>query len=72
VAGATIRISVDAELCAASGMCPRIAPALFELPDDADTAVVLEPVVSDPALMKLAEQAARECPTEAIVLHPQD
>jgi ferredoxin len=67
----TIGISIDAELCAASAMCPRIAPMIFELPDDADTARVRQPTLSDPALTKLAEQAAAECPTGAILISSQ-
>lgn len=68
----TLGISVDVELCAASGMCQRVAPQIFDLPDDADTAVVLQPLLSDPELIRLAEQAANECPTLAIVLTETD
>jgi ferredoxin len=64
----TVGVWIDPELCAASGMCRRIAPTVFDLPDDADTAVVLQETVSDPELIRLAEQAESECPTQAIVL----
>ncbi len=64
----SVHLSVDPELCAASAMCKRIAPQLFDLPDDADTAVVLQEVVDDPELVKLAEEAESGCPTLAIVL----
>ena len=68
----SIHISVDPELCAASAMCKRIAPQLFDLPDDADTAVVLQKTVDDPALVALAEEAESGCPTLAIVLEPAE
>ena len=61
-------ITIDPELCAASAMCKRIAPQLFDLPDDADTAIVLQETVDDPELVALAAEAESGCPTLAIVL----
>jgi len=63
-----IRVSVDEELCAASAMCKRLAPQIFDLPDDADTAIVLQPTIEDPESIKLAEEAESACPTLAIVI----
>jgi ferredoxin len=63
-----IRIRVDEELCAASAMCKRLAPQIFDMPDDADTAVVLQPAIDDPELIELAEEAEGACPTLAIVI----
>ena len=65
----SVEITVDKDLCAASAMCPRIAPLLFSLPDDADTAIVLQPKITDPEQIKLAEEAEAACPTMAIVLN---
>jgi ferredoxin len=63
-----LEVSVDAELCAASAMCKRVAPQVFDLPDDADTAIVLMPVVSDPEQVALAREAEESCPTQAILI----
>jgi ferredoxin len=63
-----IQVSVDEELCAASAMCKRLAPQIFDLPDDADTAIALQPTIDDPELIKLAEEAEGACPTLAIVI----
>ena len=61
-------IAIDGELCAASAMCQRIAPGLFSMPDDADTAVALKPQVTSPEELALAEEAVASCPTQAILL----
>jgi ferredoxin len=63
-----VDITIDEELCAASALCQRVAPQLFSMPDDEDTAVVLQSPVEDPALIALAEEAADGCPTMAILL----
>jgi ferredoxin len=63
-----IKVTVEEQLCAASAMCKRIAPSIFDLPDDADWAVVLTPVVSGDEQVKLAREAFDACPTQAIVL----
>jgi ferredoxin len=63
-----IHVSVDDELCAASAMCKRLAPQIFDLPDDADTAIVLQPTIEDPELIALAEEVQGACPTLAIVI----
>ena len=60
--------TVDDQLCAASAMCQRIAPTLFSMPDDRDTAVALKPRITDPDEVALAEEAAGACPTQAILL----
>ena len=64
----SVSVSVDETLCAASAMCKRIAPKVFALPEDADTAVVLESSLTDPELIALAEEAEQGCPTMAILL----
>ncbi len=63
-----VEISIDEELCAASALCQRVAPQVFSMPDDQDTAVALQRSVTDPELIALAEEAADGCPTMAILL----
>jgi ferredoxin len=63
-----VKLSVDEDLCAASALCTRIAPELFELPDDSYTAVVLRPEVSDDAALAAARDAVASCPAMAISL----
>lgn len=59
-----IQVSIDDELCAASAMCQRIVPDVFDVPDDADWALVKMPVVSDPDQIALVREAAEACPTQ--------
>ena len=63
-----LRVRIDDDLCAASAMCQRIAPAIFDVPDDADWAQVLLPVLTDPGQIALAREAADACPTGAIII----
>ena len=65
---AELHIRIDEEACAASAMCQRIAPPIFSMPDDADTAIVLIEAVDDPAQVALAQEAAKACPTGAIII----
>lgn len=65
---ASLRARIDPELCAASALCQRVAPEIFSVPDDADTAVMLVDSVSDPAQIALIRDAAAGCPTGAIVI----
>ncbi len=54
---------VDKDLCIGCGLCPSIAPEVFEMEDDGKAvAVVAE--TSDPA----AQEAADSCPVAAISL----
>lgn len=63
-----LRARIDAESCAASALCQRVAPEIFSMPDDADTATVLVDTVTDPAQMALVREAEAGCPTAAIVV----
>jgi ferredoxin len=63
-----IKVTIDEEACAASAMCKRIAPKIFDMPDDGDWAIVLTPVVSDDEQIRLAREAFEACPTMAIAL----
>ena len=58
-------VYVDAELCAASAVCMRLAPDLFELDDFAETAAPLEGLADAETLERVKEVAAK-CPTWAI------
>jgi ferredoxin len=63
---AACRITVDEGRCAASTTCVLVAPDLFELPPDGDTAHVKAALVDDPGLIELAREAEESCPTGAI------
>ena len=58
-------VYVDAELCAASAVCMRLAPDLFELDDFADTAAPLE-ALADAETLERVKAVASKCPTWAI------
>lgn len=60
-----MRIVVDESLCAMHGDCVVEAPELFDLGDDDDVAVVLQPS-PDASMRPLAERAAAACPVRAI------
>ena len=62
----TARIVLAPGTCVVSGMCESVAPDLFEIDDDGDLQVLQpEPPV---ALLDLARQAARSCPTRALTV----
>lgn len=65
-------ISVNPDLCAASGVCARMAPNLFKLDDCSDTAEVVHPIVSDEDVLARVKEVARHCPTWAIEWRPND
>ena len=64
----TSRIALDSGLCTASGMCTAIAPELFALPSGAYCATVLKATTDDAALIAQAQDAAAQCPTQAITV----
>lgn len=55
--------------CIACGLCPNICPEVFEMPDDAEIAIVKVDEVPAEAEATCRE-AAEKCPAEAI--HIQD
>ena len=62
-----MKVRVDPELCQGHTLCAMNAPALFTLRDiDGHAEVVDENVPPEQEL--LAEEAARSCPEQAIVL----
>lgn len=62
-----MKVSVDEDLCTACGLCADTCPEVFELGDDDDVAQVKVDVVPED-LEELCEQAAEECPSEAILV----
>ncbi len=66
--GQSVSANVDSRQCALTGMCKRIAPQVFDLPDDSDVAVVIKDPVTDPTEIALVEEAEQACPTMAISL----
>ena len=62
-----MKVSVDEDLCTACGLCTDTCPEVFELGDDDDVAQVKVDVVPED-LEELCEQAAEECPVEAIAV----
>ncbi|MFZ0015488.1 MAG: ferredoxin [Acidimicrobiia bacterium] len=60
-----MRVTVDEELCAATGQCELICPEVFEV--DLVSEVKLE--APEPALHDRVREAADSCPTGAILLH---
>lgn len=64
------RITVDESRCAASTTCALVAPALFAVPDGAESAEVKAAIVDDPALIELAREAEESCPTLSITVEP--
>lgn len=61
-----MRVTVDEDLCAATGQCEMICPEVFEVD------LVSEVKVESPApsLHERVRAAADGCPTGAILLHP--
>jgi ferredoxin len=62
-----MKVTVDADLCTACGLCIDTCPEVFELGDDDEVAKVKVDVVPED-LEELCEQAADECPVEAIIV----
>lgn len=60
-----MKVTVDAALCNGHGECVVEAPEIFDLPDDAETAVILHPDSPD-SLRPKATRAAALCPVAAI------
>jgi ferredoxin len=70
--GQPVSVSLDERLCGATGMCARVAPEVFALPDGATTASVLQHRLTDPAQIELAQAGEQSCPTMAILVERSD
>lgn len=63
-----MKITIDRDLCIASGTCSEELPEVFEL-DDEGIAIVKNPQgADDDAIL----EAAGNCPTEAIIIEDDD
>jgi ferredoxin len=58
---------VEKDVCIGCGACPAICPEVFEMDDDGLAFALKEHVPEDQE--ELAQEAAENCPTEAIVLN---
>lgn len=65
--GEGMRLKVNAERCCGAGMCVLVDPALFDQRDDDGTVVLLD---EHPSAEHhgAAREAARSCPSRAIVI----
>ena len=60
-----MKVYVDDNLCEGNARCIKLAPQVFALPDDSDTAVV----IGDPdAHREAVEEAIARCPRQALKL----
>ena len=66
MSGDAVRVTVDPDTCASTGMCVHIASVVFDLPDRFQPAVVVAARVDDPAVIALVREAEMNCPTRAI------
>ena len=60
-----MRVSIDEELCVASGQCEMICPEVFEV----DLVSEVKDEHPDASLHEQVRQAADACPTGAILVH---
>lgn len=63
-----MRVIVDRELCIGVGNCVAYAPTVFQLDKDRK-AIVLDP---DSADLDTLMEAARSCPTQAIIIEDDE
>ncbi|HEX7827521.1 MAG TPA: ferredoxin [Mycobacterium sp.] len=61
-----MKVTVDSKRCSGIGLCEMAAPGVFEIGDDGQTHVVIDPDQVDPAVF---EEAIAACPTSALTLH---
>lgn len=71
---ADITVEVDQDLCLGSGLCARLAPEVFELPDDVVELRDYErgtagPVPVPDRFTKVVQAAEMGCPAAAITVH---
>ena len=65
-----VRIEVDRTKCSGIGLCEVAAPAIFEVGDDGQTHVLVDPVSETD--MASVEEAVANCPAMALSLKPSD
>ena len=60
------RVEVDRTTCTSLGICESLAPDVFEVGDDGELTVLLDPVPADQ--LDAARDAVAGCPTGALSL----
>jgi len=60
-----MKVTVDPDLCSGCGLCVDTCPEVFELDEEENVAQVLVDEVPEDA-EEYVQQAAEECPCEAI------
>lgn len=60
-----MKVSADYDTCAGHGQCLLAAPTVFDLPDDADQVVILDPNPGD-SLRQQVNRAIGVCPVSAL------
>jgi ferredoxin len=65
-----MRVKVDRTQCGCSGYCARLVPGVFHIGDD-HVAQSIEADIS-PSLVEAVREAARVCPTGAVVIDDSD
>jgi ferredoxin len=61
-----MKIEIDEDLCIGDGICEEICPEVFELTDNGIAKVIEDD--PDQSLEVKIEEAAEECPTDAIII----
>jgi ferredoxin len=64
----SFKVILDAQRCELHGECVRAAPAVFEILDDDDDVVTMLRTECDDALRDDVQQAADDCPVQALRL----
>lgn len=64
-----MKVEVDLERCQGYVCCVVAAPEVFDVDEESGLAVVTDPNPSE-ALRGKVEQAERDCPTNAVRVHP--
>jgi ferredoxin len=62
----SLEVAIDRDVCMGSGNCVYEAPGVFDLDDDS-VAFVVDPTAASEDKVKAA---ARQCPTQAIIITP--
>ncbi|MBL4931443.1 MULTISPECIES: ferredoxin [Clostridium] len=59
-----MKADVDKDTCIGCGLCPSIAPDVFDMQDDGKAGVIADPVPNDSE--DSAKEAEENCPVNAI------
>ncbi|MEG0371333.1 MAG: ferredoxin [Clostridium sp.] len=62
-----MKTSVNPDLCIGCGLCPSIAPTVFELGDDGNAFAIVDEVPE--SAIDETKEAASSCPVEAISIN---